>query len=154
MTSRQPDPNFLLCTAYDDEIRFNTPTFQELPSYHNITLLVNEIIRENDIFGNPMITISGSDGQQFQSINSKLHQATIVVYISSALSVILTVAFLLLGIATLTLYCKLRHSNLESNLNSCTMRMNNQSQFMKIWLMTLKALRWRLMPPIKGLKWT
>ena len=47
VTSQRPDPNFSLCTAYDDEIRFNTPTFPELPSYHNISLLVNEIIREN-----------------------------------------------------------------------------------------------------------
>ena len=37
-----------------------------------------------------------------------------MVYISLALSVILTVAFLLLIIATLIVYCKLRHSNLES----------------------------------------
>ena len=108
--SRRPDPRYLLCTVYDDEIRFNTPTIQDLPSYQDVIVPVNEIIRENDISSTrtPMVNRNAADSQQFQSINSKLHQATTVVYISLSLSVILTVAFLLLGIATLTVYCKLR----------------------------------------------
>ena len=120
MQSQRPDPTYLLCTVYDDDIHFNTPTIQELPSYQDVIVPVNEIIRENDISSTrtPMVNRNAADRQQFQSINSKLHQATTAVYISLSLSVILTVAFLLLGTATLMVYCKLRHTELKSKCKS------------------------------------
>ena len=44
---RRSDPNFLSCTAYDNDIRFSIPTFQELHSYQNITSFVNDLLRHN-----------------------------------------------------------------------------------------------------------
>ena len=114
--SRRPDPTYSLCTVYDDEIYFNTPTIQELPNYQDVIMPVND--RENDGSSNLMVNRNAADSQLFQSINSKLHQATIIMYISLSLSVILTVAFLLLGIATLTMYCKLRHGELKMRSKS------------------------------------
>ena len=114
---QQPDPNFLLCTAYDDDIRFSTPTFKELQSYQNITLLVNELFRDNGIVipgSNPMVNVSETENKQPQSINSKLHQTTIIAHISLTLSAVLIITFLLLGITVLAVYCKFRHINLKS----------------------------------------
>jgi predicted outer membrane repeat protein len=112
---RRSDPTFFSCVAYDDDIRFSTLSFQELQSYQNVTLLVNDLIRDNEIYRNPVVNVSGTDNQQFlnQSINSKLHQTTIIVYISLSLSVILTVMFLLFGIIAFVVYCKVRQAALE-----------------------------------------
>ncbi len=112
---RRSDPTFFSCVAYDDDIRFSTLSFQELQSYRNVTLLVNDLIRDNEIYRNPVVNVSGTDSQQFlnQSINSKLHQTTIIVYISLSLSVILTVMFLLFGIIAFVVYCKVRQAALE-----------------------------------------
>jgi hypothetical protein len=64
-----------------------------------------------------VVNVSGTDNQQFlnQSITKKLHQTTIIVYISLSLSVILTVTFVLLaiGIIALVVYCKFRQAALE-----------------------------------------
>ena len=111
---QRPDPTFFSCVAYDNDIRFSLPTFQELQSYQNITLIVNDLLSDNDIFSNPTVNVRETDSQQFQSVNSKLHQTTIVVYISLSLSVILTVIFLLFGITALVVYCKFRQAKLES----------------------------------------
>ena len=73
----------------------------------------------NDIFNNPVIHASGTDGQQESIIiNSKLHQTTIIVYISLSLSVILTVTFLLFAFGTLVVCCKFRQAKLESKSRS------------------------------------
>jgi predicted outer membrane repeat protein len=111
----QADPSFFSCIAYDNNIRFSTLSFQELQGYQNITLLVNDLIRDNEIYRNPVVNVSGNDSQQFlnQSITKKLHQTTIIVYISLSLSVILTVMFLLFGIIALVVYCKFRQAVLE-----------------------------------------
>lgn len=51
-----------------------------------------------------------------QSINNKPHHhTTIVVYISLTLSVILTVIFLLFGIAALVVHCKSKESKSKSS---------------------------------------
>ena len=116
---RQPDPTFFSCVAYDDDIRFSTLSFQELQSYQNVTLIVNDIIRDNLIYiysNPPVATVSSTDSQQ--SINEKLHQTSVVVYISLSLSVILTVTFLILGITALVVYCKFRQARLESKSKS------------------------------------
>jgi hypothetical protein len=183
---RRPDPTFFSCVAYDNDIRFSTVTlsFQELQSYQNITLLVNDLIRDNDIYRNPVVNGSGNelqsyqnitllindlirdndsyrnpvvngsgnelqsyqnitllindlirdndsyrnpvvngssnDSQQFlnQCITKKLHQTTIIVYISLSLSVILTVMFVLFCIIALVVYCKFRQAELESKSKS------------------------------------
>ena len=114
---RRPDPTFFSCAAYDDDIRFSTLSFQELQSYQNVTLIVNNIIRDNYIYSNPpVVTVSSTDSQQ--SINEKLHQISVVVYISLSLSVILTVTFLIFGITALVVYCKFRQARLESKSKS------------------------------------
>ena len=104
---QQPDPNFLTCTTYNDDIRFNTSTFQS-HSYQNITILVNDLLRDNNIFSDPVVNVGS--GNELQSINSKLHQTTIVVYISLALSVVLIIIFLLLGVTVLVVYCKFKRA--------------------------------------------
>ena len=65
------------------------------------------------------VNVGGTDNQlqQFQSINSKLHQITIVVYVSLSLSIILTIIFLLFAIA-FVVYCKFRRAKLESKTKS------------------------------------
>ena len=114
---RRPDPTFFSCEAYNDDIRFSTLSFQELQSYQNVTLIVNNIIRDNYIYRNPPVaTVSSTDSQQ--SINEKLHQTSIIVYTSLSLSVILTVAFLMFGITALVVYCKFRQARLESKSKS------------------------------------
>ena len=50
VTDRRPDPTFFSCVAYDDDISFSTLSFQELQSYQNVTLLVNDIIRDHHIY--------------------------------------------------------------------------------------------------------
>ena len=58
---RRPDPTFFSCVAYDNDIHFSTLSFQELQSYQNVTLLVNDIIRDNYIFSNPpVVTVSST----------------------------------------------------------------------------------------------
>ena len=112
---RRPDPTFFSCVAYDDDIRFSAQSFQELQSYQNVTLLVNDIIRDNYIYSNPpVITVSSTDSQQ--TINEKLHQMSIIVYISFSLSLILTGIFLIFGITALAaaVYCKFRQAGLKS----------------------------------------
>jgi predicted outer membrane repeat protein len=115
---RRPDPTFFSCVAYDNDVRFSTLSFQELRSYQNVTLLVNDIIRDNEIYRNPVVKLSGTDNQQNQSINKKLHQTTIIVYISLSLSIILTVMFVLFGVIALVVYCKFRQGGLESKSKS------------------------------------
>ena len=115
---RQPDPTFFSCVAYNNDIHFSIPTFQELQSYQNVTLLVNRLLRDNDLFANPTVNVRDTDSQQIQSVNSKLHKTTVVVYISLSLSVILTVIFLLFGIVALVVYCKSRQAKLESKTRS------------------------------------
>lgn len=68
----------------------------------------------------PTVNVGGTDSQlqHFQFINSKLHQITIVVYVSLSLSVILTVIFLLFGISAFGVYCKFRQAKLESKTKS------------------------------------
>ena len=84
---QRPDPTFFSCVAYDDDIRFSAQSFQELQSYQNVTLLVNDTIRDNYIYSNPPVnTVSSTDSQQ--TMNKKLHQISIVVYISFSLSLI------------------------------------------------------------------
>ena len=56
---RRPDPTFFSCVAYDNDIRFSIPTFQELQSYQKVTLLVNDLLRDNDLFANPMVKVKG-----------------------------------------------------------------------------------------------
>ena len=114
---RRPDPTFFSCVAYDDDIRFSTLSFQELQSYQNVTLIVNDIIRDHHFYSNPpVVTVSSTDSQQF--INEKLHQTSVIVYISLSLSVILTVTFLIFGITALVVYCKFRQAGLESKSKS------------------------------------
>ena len=69
-------------------------------------LVVNAILSNYATFSHTMVSVRGTESQE--SINSKLHQMTIVAYISLTLSVILTVIFLLFTIATLAVYCKFR----------------------------------------------
>ena len=114
---RRPDPTFFSCVAYDDDIRFSALSLQELQSYQNVTLLVNDIIRDNYIYSNPpVITVSSTESQQ--TMNEKLHQMSIIVYISFSLSLILTVTFLIFGITALAVYCKFRQAGLKSKLKS------------------------------------
>ena len=63
-----------------------------------------------------MVTVSSTDSQQ--STNEKLHQMSVVVYISLSLSIILTVTFLIFGITALVVYCKFRQARLESKSKS------------------------------------
>ena len=117
VTVRRPDPTFPSCVAYDDDIHFSTLSFQELQSYQNVTLIVNDIIRDNYIYRNPpVVTVSSANSQQ--TMNGKLHQTSVVVYISLSLSVILTAAFLMFGITALVLYCKFRQARLGSKSKS------------------------------------
>ena len=114
---RRPDPTFFSCVAYDNDIHFSTLSFQELQSYQNVTLLVNDIIRDNYIFSNPpVVTVSSTDSQQ--STNEKLHQMSVIVYISLSLSITLTIMFLIFGITALVVYCRFRQAGLESKSKS------------------------------------
>ena len=118
VTVRRPDPTFPSCVAYDDDI---TLSFQGLQSYQNVTLIVNDIIRDNHIYRNPPVATVSSTNSQLQlqqTMNGKLHQTSVVVYISLSLSVILTVTFLMFGITALVLYCKFRQARLGSKSKS------------------------------------
>ena len=87
---------------------------------------MNAILRDYDKFSNPTVSVRGTESQ---SINSKLHQMTIVVYISLTLSVILTVMFLLCAIAALVVYCKFRQCNTKPESKSASPRhAHNQAE--------------------------